>query len=101
MDCIEISLKEALLGIAIYSQVETWTYRARWFLYRLGEADFRALLVYNGGYPSSRWQDYSGGSYEIAKVAEGVYNYRGTDGGLLNWKKLILEPVTHGFIGTV
>jgi len=57
----------------------------------LDSQDFRKLLVYNGGPPQSRWQEFANGSYEIADVAIGLRNYTGNKDYLLRTRNDVLK----------
>ena len=70
---------------------QAWMESVTWFLLELESKDFEQLLVFDGGQPLSRWQDYCSGSYEIAKVALGLATYSGTDPELIKWKDSVFD----------
>ncbi len=69
----------------------TWGQYADWFMSTIEEPDFRSILVFNGGSPYSRWQEFSGGSYEIGAVANGVVNYGGDDKTMMKSRQDVFE----------
>jgi len=64
---------------------------AEWFVCILDSGEFRRLLVYDGGRPSSGWQEFANGSYEIAEVAIGLRNYTGNKEDLLRARNDVLK----------
>lgn len=65
-------------------------YSPKWFLCTLESKEFQDLLVFDGGKPASRWQEFADGSYEIGKVAVGLRNYSDNDAELLRWRDWVL-----------
>lgn len=65
--------------------------KARWYVCVLNEKEFRSLLVFDGDRQISRWPDFSGGSFRIGEVAQGVMNYNNHDSLLYENKLDVLE----------
>src|SRR3989442_14315488 len=71
LDLRAISLMTAreLIQKKCHVSPQSWADAAEWYVCTLDAEEFQKLLVFNGGRPSSGWQEYSDGSYEIRDVA--------------------------------
>lgn len=92
MDCRPVHRGRALeVLIVCNGGPPPWWEQANWHLCRVEESDFLDLLVYDGGRPDSRWQEFSNGEYILGKVAGGLDKYVGSDAELLRWRDFVLE----------